>query len=132
MRVRTNVLKLLAGTAKASNACDVTNNEGMSAPLRAQRARGGRDGVARGGRRPERALARERRVPLGSVGAPGRLCLARCASACTMVVAGAAAAVFTCSSFQFVLHVLSKPTVVHGSGPDLSVDSPFGRLCPEG
>ena len=31
VRVRTDVLKLLAGTAKASNACDVTNNEGMSA-----------------------------------------------------------------------------------------------------
>ena len=29
---------------------------------------------------------------------------------------------------QFVLHVLSKPTVVHGSGPDL--DSTSGRLCP--
>ena len=32
-------------------------------------------------------------------------------------VAGAAAAVFTCSSFQFVLYVVSKPTVVHGTAP---------------
>ena len=49
-------------------------------------------------------------------------------------VKGTVTTVFTCSSFQFVLHVLSKPKVVHGhvhgSSPDL--DSPSGRLCPEG